>query len=99
MQKATTSSAEPARTCIGCRKKTTKWELVRLVRNQDGRISVDESGKNPGRGAYVCLNPQCIDLALTSKKLNKVLKTNVTLTDIEALKQALSNLMQKTSSR
>jgi predicted RNA-binding protein YlxR (DUF448 family) len=85
--------AEPTRTCIGCRKKTTKRELVRLVRNKDGRISVDESGKNPGRGAYVCLDARCIDLALTPKKLNRVLKTNVTLTDIEALKQVLSNLM------
>ena len=85
---------EPIRTCIGCRKKATKWELVRIVRNDTGRVSVDESRKNPGRGAYVCLNPQCIELALTSKKLNKVLKTNLEPTEIESLKQVLINLLQ-----
>lgn len=85
--------AEPIRTCIGCRKKATKWELVRLVRNKSGQISVDESRKSPGRGAYVCPNLQCIRLALTPKKLNKVLRTNVTLKEIETLKQVLLNLL------
>ena len=86
--------AEPIRTCIGCRKKVTKWELLRLVRNESGSVSVDESGKNPGRGAYVCFNPQCIELALTYKKLNKILRANVTPTEIETLKQVLLNLLQ-----
>lgn len=90
--------AEPIRTCIGCRKKATKWELVRIVRNESGRVSVDESRKNPGRGAYVCLNPQCIELALTPKKLNKVLKTNITPTEIETLKQILLSLLQNLAS-
>lgn len=85
--------SEPIRTCIGCRKKITKWELVRLVRNKSGQISVDESRKSPGRGAYVCPNLQCIRLALTPKKLNKVLRTNVTLKEIETLKQVLLNLL------
>jgi predicted RNA-binding protein YlxR (DUF448 family) len=90
--------AEPIRTCIGCRKKATKWELVRIVRDESGRVSVDESRKNPGRGAYVCLNPQCIELALAPKKLNKVLKTNLELKEIESLKQVLINLLQSLES-
>ncbi|MBM3237831.1 YlxR family protein [Candidatus Poribacteria bacterium] len=90
--------SEPIRTCIGCRKKATKWELVRMVRNDTGQVSVDESRKNPGRGAYVCLNPQCIELALTSKKLNKVLKTNLAPKAIESLKQVLINLLHRLES-
>ena len=68
--------AEPIRTCIGCRRKSAKGELIRLVRDLSGQILVDKNGKKPGRGAYVCLNPQCIDSALTPKKLNKVLRIN-----------------------
>ena len=89
---------EPIRTCIGCRKKVTKWELVRLVRHESGRISVDESRKSPGRGAYVCPNPQCIDLALNPKRLNKVLRTNLASKEIDALKEVLLNFCQRSLS-
>lgn len=57
----------PIRTCLGCRTARPKRELVRLVRRPDGRVVVDASG--PGRGAYVCAEPGCVEKALKSGRL------------------------------
>jgi len=83
--------AEPIRTCLGCRQKSTKFSLVRLVRDQMGNVSIDTDGKEKGRGAYVCLSAQCIEPALTVKKLNKALRTNLKQEQVEILKQELQN--------
>ena len=57
----------PIRTCLGCRTSRPKHELVRLVRRVDGRVVVDASG--PGRGAYVCAEPGCVEKALKVGRL------------------------------
>jgi predicted RNA-binding protein YlxR (DUF448 family) len=57
----------PIRTCLGCRTPRPKRELVRLVRRADGRVVVDPSG--PGRGAYVCAEPGCVEKALNAGRL------------------------------
>ena len=44
----------PLRKCIGCQEMKNKKELIRVVRNDAGEISLDSTGKKPGRGAYVC---------------------------------------------
>ena len=44
----------PLRRCNGCGESKPKKELVRVVRAQDGTVSLDLTGKKPGRGAYVC---------------------------------------------
>jgi predicted RNA-binding protein YlxR (DUF448 family) len=84
---------EPIRTCIGCRKKATKGELVRLARHESGGVFVDENRKSSGRGAYVCPDPHCIDLALNPKRLNKVLRTYLVSEEIENLKRELLNFL------
>ncbi len=55
----------PVRECICCRSKFPKADLVRIVKNESG-ISVDRSGKQAGRGAYVC--ESCIENPMSSKK-------------------------------
>jgi len=57
----------PTRTCLGCRTARPKRELVRLVRRADGRVVVDARG--PGRGAYVCAEPGCVEKALKAGRL------------------------------
>lgn len=64
------------RTCIVCRTKRDKSELVRIVL-KDGDISVDLTGKMPGRGCYVCNNSDCKDKLKKVKALNKTFKTNI----------------------
>ena len=51
----------PMRQCLGCREMKPKRELIRVVRSPEGEISLDFRGKAPGRGAYLCPDPQCED--------------------------------------
>lgn len=57
-----------------CRTTTQKRELVRLVRTAEARVQVDLTGKAPGRGAYLCRNRACWDLALRRGKLAGALR-------------------------
>jgi uncharacterized protein len=59
----------PQRTCIVCRQKQDKRNLVRLVRPSTGPVVVDYSGKQNGRGAYLCMNPSCWDKVLKIPQL------------------------------
>ncbi|MFR4699417.1 MAG: RNase P modulator RnpM, partial [Christensenellaceae bacterium] len=49
--------------CIACREGKPKRELIRVVKNKEGEISIDTKGKAPGRGAYICPDMQCFDKA------------------------------------
>ena len=59
----------PSRQCIGCMTSRPKKELVRVVRAPSGEISIDLVGKKPGRGAYLCPNPDCLTKAKKKKAL------------------------------
>lgn len=61
----------PLRKCIGCGEMKDKRELVRIVRSKEGEVSVDFTGKKPGRGAYICKNVECLDKAERMKRLSK----------------------------
>jgi len=67
-------TAGPTRTCIGCRRVRPKRELARLVRGRDGRVTVDERSRGPGRGAYVCRDAECVDKALRAGQLAHAFK-------------------------
>ncbi len=54
-----------------------KKELVRVVIDKEKNISVDPSGKKPGRGAYVSLDPSKIKFAQEKGLLDKSLGTKV----------------------
>lgn len=47
------------RMCLGCREMKPKRELIRIVMNKEGEISLDMTGKKPGRGAYICNSAEC----------------------------------------
>ena len=57
--------------CVGCREMKEKKALLRIVRNAQGEISFDRIGKAPGRGAYICDNPECFAKLKKGKLLNK----------------------------
>jgi len=52
----------PVRTCVACRTARPQRELLRLARTPDG-IRFDEHGRLPGRGAYLCPDPPCLETA------------------------------------
>ncbi len=76
----------PIRTCVVCREKAGKRELLRVVRTETG-VMVDPSGKLNGRGAYLCERASCWERAVTSDVLNKALRTMLTAEDRERLRQ------------
>ena len=61
----------PLRQCVGCREMKDKKALIRVVRSPEGTISLDFKGKLPGRGAYVCPNPECLKKARKSRALER----------------------------
>jgi len=67
----------PLRKCVGCNEMKDKKQLVRIVRNSNGEISVDLTGKMSGRGAYICKCVKCFDTAVKAKRLEKAFKTAI----------------------
>lgn len=67
----------PLRKCTGCQEMKNKKELVRIVRNNEGKISIDLTGKMAGRGAYICPNKECLEKAKKSKGLERSFKAAV----------------------
>lgn len=67
----------PQRSCIGCNIKKDKKELIRVVKDKDGNISIDKTGKANGRGAYICNNVQCLEKAIKSKRLERTFEKSI----------------------
>ena len=61
----------PMRKCTGCNEMKPKKELVRVVRSPEGEVSLDLTGKKPGRGAYVCRSSECLAKAIKAKRFEK----------------------------
>lgn len=76
------------RTCIACRTKKSKNELIRIV-VKDGIPVIDEIQKENTRGIYICNDKNCINRLLKAKDLSKCIKIN---TNTENLKELLKNL-------
>ena len=55
-----------------------KKEMVRITRSKEGEVSIDPTGKMPGRGAYVSLEPEEVKQAWDKKILDRVLETTLT---------------------
>ena len=69
---------ETLRTCLGCRSQRPRGELIRIVRGPDGAACLDLDGRLPGRGAWVCPSPACLD-RLSAGGLGHVLRAPVLL--------------------
>lgn len=67
----------PLRTCMGCNEKKPKKELVRIVKNKDGEIFIDRTGKADGRGAYICDSIECLEKVIKTKRVEKVLESKI----------------------
>ena len=81
--------SDPVRMCTGCRERKPKRELVRVVRSPEGEISVDLTGRKPGRGAYICPDTNCLARAKKHKLLEKALETPISEEIYERLRLEL----------
>lgn len=86
-QRAQRPKHVPVRTCVVCREKAGKRTLTRVVRTAQG-VQVDPTGKQDGRGAYLCDQPSCWDRAITGDALAKALRVSLTADDRARLQQA-----------
>ena len=67
----------PERQCLGCNAHKPKRELLRVVRDPQGDVSLDFTGKKSGRGAYICKNVECLRSARRSKRLSHSLQCEI----------------------
>lgn len=93
----------PLRKCVGCSEMKEKKQLVRVVKAPDttdeqgaiiqkGDISVDLTGKKPGRGAYVCRNAACLTAARKARRLEKTFSCKIPDEVYDRLEQELGQL-------
>lgn len=68
---------QPQRTCMGCNSKKDKKDLIRIVKNKQNEVNIDKTGKQEGRGAYICNNIQCLEKVIKSKRLEKILDIKI----------------------
>lgn len=89
----------PLRKCTGCGEMKPKKELIRVVKSPDSDengqtadtagISLDLTGKKPGRGAYVCGDINCLRLAKKARRFERAFSCRIPDEVYAALEEAL----------
>lgn len=77
------------RQCTGCREMKNKKEMIRVIRTAEGEILLDATGRQNGRGAYLCKSPECLAKARKSKGLDRSLKVTIPEEVYESLEREL----------
>lgn len=85
------SKVIPLRKCIGCSEMKGKNELIRIIRDKEGNISLDKTGKMNGRGAYICNNPECLKKARKCKGLDRAFQMKIDDEIYDTLDKEYSN--------
>lgn len=85
----------PLRQCVGCGQPMEKKNMIRVIRNSEGRIELDATGKKNGRGAYLCLSQECLAKAEKSKGLERSFKMPIPRDIYQELSEELSKLETK----
>ncbi len=82
----------PERSCVICREKSDKKQLLRIVKDKEGHIAYDPTGKAPGRGAYICTNEECLNAFFTKNVLARAFRQQV---DQETIQQIRKDITDK----
>lgn len=81
----------PMRKCLGCGEMKPKKELVRIVRSKDGEVSLDLTGKKPGRGAYLCRDKACFKKARKAKRAENALEVSISQELYDSMEAEISD--------
>ena len=81
----------PQRTCVACREVNDKKTLIRIVKTADG-VTIDPTGRMPGRGAYLHDTRDCWEKGLKRGALSRALKTEISPADLETLQAHMASL-------
>ncbi|HYO34007.1 MAG TPA: YlxR family protein [Nocardioidaceae bacterium] len=90
------SSTRPVRTCVGCRERTTKSNLLRVVADLSGpqrSVVPDVHARRPGRGAHLHPSLACLDLADRRSAFPRALRLEGPL-DVSAIRSWISTRSQ-----
>ena len=82
---------EVKRMCVGCGEMFDKRSLIRVVKSPEGEISLDLTGKKPGRGAYVCRSAECLEKARKAKRFEKAFSCAIPDGVFERMEDELKN--------
>lgn len=82
----------PLRKCLGCDEMLGKKGMLRVVKSKEGEISIDETGKKNGRGAYICRDMECFNKAHKKHSLERSLKCSISEEIYEKLRQEIEEL-------
>ncbi len=85
------NNKKPERKCVACGEHKEKKELIRVVKNADGNVFIDETGKANGRGAYVCIKGECLEGAMKKRRLEGALKTKISDEVFSELERIISD--------
>ncbi len=66
----------PVRTCVSCGAKRSRYDLIRLLPDKEGRLVNDVSGKMHGRGAYVCKTGYCLERLSGNRRIRRLFRTD-----------------------
>lgn len=80
------------RQCVGCGQMKAKQDLIRVLRMEDGSITLDASGRKNGRGAYLCKNPECLRQAQKKKGLERSFRMNIPDQVYQTLREELTQI-------
>ncbi len=81
----------PLRTCVVTKEQFPKQELLRIVRDKEGNVTVDETGRANGRGAYIKKDLEVLDKAKKSKILEKKLECSID----DSIYEEIKNIIEK----
>jgi hypothetical protein len=81
----------PMRMCLGCSEMKSKKELIRVVKNKEGEISLDLTGRKAGRGAYICKDIECLRKARKARRLEKSFECRIDDEVYDSMEAELSN--------
>lgn len=85
----------PVRQCVGCGEMKNKRDMLRILKTPEDNIVLDVTGKQNGRGAYICKDRNCFEKARTSKGLERSLKRAVSKEIYDSLLKEFENLDDK----
>lgn len=80
----------PERRCVGCGESFPKKELVRVVRSPEGNVSLDFTGRQNGRGAYLCKKLDCLKKARKQGRLKTNLECEIPDEVMTALEEEIA---------
>ena len=69
----------PIRTCISCKARRNKKELIRLALNAQGQVIIDDRGNGQGRGVYVCQGKSCLSALEKRNLLSRAFRKNAVM--------------------